>query len=93
MEIWQKIGAFAAFLLPLFNIPMIVRILRRRSSADYSLVWALGVWSCCALMAPAGIASSDLAYRLLNIMNMIFFTAAAVCVVLFYKSKPRNPPS
>ena len=42
----EKIGLVAAIILPFWNIPMIVRIGRRKSSNDVSLWWVFGVWIC-----------------------------------------------
>jgi uncharacterized protein with PQ loop repeat len=45
----EKIALIAAIILPLWNIPLIVRIIRRRSSKDISRAWAVGVWLCFVL--------------------------------------------
>jgi hypothetical protein len=42
----KTIALIAAIALPLFNIPLIVRIIKRKSSEDMSISWALGVWIC-----------------------------------------------
>ena len=80
----EKIGLAAAIGLPLFNIPLIVRICRRKSSKDISLVWALGVWSCLILMAPSGFTSKDLVWKTFNFMNLILFSCVAL-VTLKYR--------
>lgn len=83
-ELITNIGVIAAVILPLWNIPLITRIIRRKSSADISLWWALGVWVCLVLMAPSGFTSSDMVWRVFNIVNIIFFTGV-VAVTLFYR--------
>ena len=82
----QKIALIAAIILPLWNIPLIVRIIKRKSSKDISMYWALGVWICFLLMAPEGFRSPDPVWRAFNIMNLILFTAV-VFVVLIYKKR------
>lgn len=82
----ERIAFIAAIILPLWNIPLIVRVIRRKSSEDISTYWALGVWICFLLMAPAGFRSSDPVWRIFNIMNLILFTAV-VTVVLTYRKK------
>ena len=82
----QKIALIAAIVLPLWNIPLIVRIIKRKSSKDISMYWALGVWICFLLMAPEGFRSPDPVWRAFNIMNLILFTAV-VFVVLIYKKR------
>lgn len=83
----DKIGFVAAVILPLWNIPLIWKIVQRRSSADISLWWLLGVWTCILLMAPSGFRSADGVWRAFNVCNLIFFSAVVV-VVLRYRGKP-----
>ncbi len=80
---WETLGLVAAIVLPLWNIPLIVRIIRRRSSADISLSWALGVWSCIVLMAPSGFRSEDVVWRTFNIINLVLFSCVALTVVVY----------
>jgi uncharacterized protein with PQ loop repeat len=79
------IGLLAAVILPFFNIPLIVRIIRRRSSADISMSWAMGVLVCSLLMAPSGFTSEDLIWRCYNIVNLILFTAVVIAVWRYRK--------
>jgi hypothetical protein len=48
---FQILGVVSGVLMPLFNIPLILRIARRRSSEDISVAWVVGVWfassACC----------------------------------------------
>ncbi|MFH1092564.1 MAG: hypothetical protein V1739_00255 [Candidatus Omnitrophota bacterium] len=83
----QKIALIAAVVLPLWNIPLIIRIIKRRSSQDISLYWAFGVWTCLVLMFPAGIASSDIVWKTFNIANLILFSAVVLTAVLYRKQK------
>lgn len=88
MEQWiQTIGVIAGVVLPLWNIPLIVRIIKRRSSQDISLWWAMGVWVCIILMAPSGFTSVDIVWRTFNYMNVFFFTLVAVCVLVYRKPR------
>ena len=68
-------GLVAAILLPLWNIPLILRIRQRRSSRDLSLWWVFGVWACLLLMLPSGLQSADLVFRVFTVVNTILFTA------------------
>jgi len=79
----EKIALVAALVLPLWNIPMIVRIIRRRSSEDLSLWWVLGVWTCFVLMAPSGFKSPDMVWRTFNIANMCMFTVVVGVTLRF----------
>jgi uncharacterized protein with PQ loop repeat len=81
----QKIALIASILLPLFNIPLIVRIIKRRSSKDLSLFWAIGVWMCFLAMFPTGVQSPDMVYRTFTYVNFFFFTLVMVFTVLFHK--------
>ncbi len=87
--IFQTIGLFAAVVLPMWNIPFIIRICRRKSSEDVSLYWALGVWTCLVLMAPSGFISKDVVWRTFNIVNLILFSLLVI-VVLYYRKGERQ---
>jgi len=82
----EKVALVAAVVLPLWNIPLIIRIIKRRSSDDISLAWAFGVWICMLFMAPQGFTSADIVWRVFNITNVILFTCV-MAVVVFYRIK------
>lgn len=81
----ERLGLVAAVILPLWNIPLIVRIQKRRSSEDISLYWCFGVWTCFVLMFPSVLISADIVYKTFGIVNMIFFTLVVVQVMRFRK--------
>jgi hypothetical protein len=83
----DTIGFIAAIILPLWNIPLIMRIIKRRSSEDLSVWWAMGVWVCIVLMFPAGLRSEDTIWRTFNIMNFVLFSGVAVSTVYYRKGK------
>lgn len=79
----QMIGLVAGVILPLWNIPLIIRIQRRKSSQDISLPWALGVFVCLLLMFPSALMSSDVVFKTFSIANIVLFTAVVVQVVRY----------
>jgi len=81
----EKIALVAAVMLPMWNIPLIVRIIKRKSSDDISMLWALGVWGCLLLMAPQAFRSSDIVWRVFNIANITLFSAVVITVFAFRK--------
>jgi uncharacterized protein with PQ loop repeat len=83
---YKIIAIIAAIVLPLWNIPLIVRIIKRKSSKDISLFWAIGVWVCFLLMAPSGFTSTDIVWRVFNIVNLILFSAVVVAVLIYRNS-------
>lgn len=84
-RLFEQAAFIAAVVLPLWNIPLIVKMVRRRSSRDISVAWAAGVWICILVMAPSGFKSPDPVWRIFNIMNVIFFTLVFLCVVIYRK--------
>ena len=82
----EKVALIAAIILPLWNIPLIARIIKRKSSKDISIHWALGVWICFLLMAPDAFRSPDPVWRVFNIMNLILFTLVVIVVMVYRKS-------
>ncbi|MCF7907887.1 MAG: hypothetical protein K9L86_03290 [Candidatus Omnitrophica bacterium] len=83
----EKIALVAAIVLPFWNIPLIVRIVKRKSSRDISMYWALGVWICFVLMAPSGFTTDDLVWRTFNIANLILFSLVVIFVLAYRKGK------
>ena len=79
----QTIALIASIALPLWNIPLILHIIKRRSSRDVSLSWAVGVWVCIVLMAPAGFMSHDMVWRTYNVINLIFFSGVMITVLIY----------
>lgn len=80
MNAWiEQVGLVAGVALPFFNIPLIVRLIKRKRSEDFSLSWAVGVWVCIALMTPQALQSQDRAFRAYGLVNLLFFSF----VVLF----------
>lgn len=79
----EIVGLVAGVALPLWNIPLLIRIQKRKSSKDISPVWALGVWGCLLAMLPSGLASPDIAYKAFTISNVVFFAAVVVQVFRF----------
>ena len=84
MDILYKISAWAGALLPVFNIPLIIRIVRRKSADDISLVWLFGVWICILLMSPAAMTSPDIAFRAFGWTNVVFFTGVVFVTVKYH---------
>lgn len=85
MSIIERVGVAASIIMPLWNIPLILRIVQRRSAKDISKAWVFGVWICVLLMAPSGFVSQDMAWRCFNIVNLVLFTGVVVAVVRFHK--------
>lgn len=81
----ERIAFIAAIALPMWNIPLIIRIVKRKSSGDISIYWALGVWICLLLMAPQAFRSADVVWRAFNIANLTLFTAVVITVFAYRK--------
>ena len=81
----EYLALIASVALPLWNIPLIVKIVKQRSSREISLWWACGVWGCIVLMAPQGFTSDDVVWRTFNMVNAALFTGVFVSVLLYRK--------
>ncbi len=81
----EVMAVVAGVLLPLFNIPLIMRLLKRKSSEDFSLTWAVGVWVCIVAMTPQALRSQDIAFKSFGIVNIIFFTGVVILVLKYRK--------
>jgi hypothetical protein len=83
----KMIGLWASIILPLWDIPLIVRIVQRKSSQDISLVWAFGIWFFSVLMAPSAFISGDKLAIGFNTMNVTMLTGVLVAVIKYRKGK------
>jgi len=79
----QWLGMVAAVAMPLWNIPLILRIERRRSSADMSLAWAWGVLVCILLMLPSALISPDRVFRAFGIVNAVLFSLVVIQIIRY----------
>ena len=86
----NTMGMAAAIILPLWNIPLMIKIVKRRSSRDISLSWALGVWVCILIMAPSGFSSEDIVWRTFNIVNLLLFTGVVMVILKYYNREERS---
>ncbi len=84
----QTLGFIAAVVMPLWNIPLMLRIGRRKSSGDISAAWVLGVYTCILLMLPSGLASPDPTFKAFAILNVALFSGVVI-QVLRYRTPPR----
>ena len=83
-------GLVAGVAMPFWNIPLIMRIIKRKSSEDISLMWVFGIWGCIVVMLPASLISSDPVLRSFGITNAVLFSVV-VGVVLRYRRPPGGP--
>lgn len=91
-EIIKLMGLLGAVVLPLFNIPLIYRVIQRKSSDDLSLIWVVGVWSCIVLMTPAGFVSQEVVWRIYSYFNVTLFTGVLIVAVKYrtFNGKANN---
>jgi uncharacterized protein with PQ loop repeat len=80
----QILGMISGIVMPFFNFPLIMRIVKRGSSEDISLAWVIGVWLCVVGMAPASLQSKDMVLYLFGIVNVVFFTGVLAAVLYYH---------
>ena len=80
----NTLGMVSAVLMPFFDIPLIWRIVQRKSSEDISLVWTFGIWICILGMLPASLISVDPIMKAFAIVNTVLFTAVVVAVLFYH---------
>jgi len=89
LSLINLIGLVASIILPLWNIPLIVNVIKRKSSMDISLWWVFGVWTCLLLMLPSGIGSTDIVWKTFSISNLALFTLVVIIAVKYRKGPSR----
>lgn len=76
-------GMIGAVVLPFFSLPLIIRIVKRKSSEDISMVWAIGVFSCFIIMLPSALTSPDLVYKTYSMINMVLFSGVVFVTIKY----------
>ncbi len=84
-ELIDHVGLVASIILPLWNIPLVINIVKRKSSSDISIWWVLGVWVSIVLMLPSGLISPDLKWKMFNIVNFVLFSSVVVVTIKYRK--------
>ena len=79
----ELLALAASVIMPMWNIPLIVKIVRRRSSSDLSLSWVWGVWACMLLMLPWAFVTADRVLKVFSIVNFILFSGVTFVVVKY----------
>ncbi len=74
----------ASVVMPLWNIPLIFRIIERKSSDDLSLAWLWGIWGCMLLMVPWALVTTEVVLKVFSLVNFVMFSGVTV-VVLKYR--------
>lgn len=82
----RDVGLLASIALPFFNLPLMFGIVKRRSSKDISISWALGVWTCLLLILPTALTSVDMVFQVFSCLNLILFSGV-VALVLYYRQR------
>jgi len=80
----QTLGMVSAVAMPFFDIPLIWRVMQRKSSADISLIWTFGIWICILGMLPSSWVSPDPILKVFEIVNVLLFTLVVVAVVWYH---------
>jgi uncharacterized protein with PQ loop repeat len=86
----QTLGMMSGILMPFFNLPLILRIIRRRSSEDISLVWVVGVWFCVMGLLPSSLQSPDPILFTFGVVNALLFSGVFVSVFYFHPAIRKN---
>ncbi|MBF0330413.1 MAG: hypothetical protein HQL17_00630 [Candidatus Omnitrophica bacterium] len=85
MERLQSLALAASVIMPLWNIPLIVKIVQRRSAEDLSVPWMLGVWVCMLLMLPWAVVSPDIVLKVFSIVNFVLFSGVVIVGLKYRK--------
>jgi len=78
MQPFEALALVASIIMPLFNIPLVAKIARRKSAGDLSLSWLFGIWGCMFLMLPWAFSTKDVVLRVFGIMNFLLFSSVVV---------------
>lgn len=89
MHPFELLALAASVIMPMWNIPLILKIVQRKSSEDLSLHWLWGVWGCMLLMVPWALLTTDKVLKVFSLVNITLFSGVAF-VVMKYRKAPSN---
>jgi hypothetical protein len=84
----KVVGVVASVILPLFNIPLILKIRKTGSSKDYSLTWTFGIMGCTLLMLPSVLSTNDIVFNAFGIINLATFSTVMFYILKYHRYKP-----
>ena len=87
MQALETLALIASVMMPLWNIPLIVRIVQRKSSKDLSVAWFLGVWICMLLMVPWAFVTKDIVLKVFSFVNVSLFSMVGFVIFKYRKKK------
>ena len=87
-ETIKIVGVVASVVLPLFNIPLVLKIRKRGSSNDYSLTWTFGILGCLLLMLPSALLTPDIVFKVFGIINLVTFLIVVFYILKYHSHKP-----
>jgi uncharacterized protein with PQ loop repeat len=82
---WKTVGFWAGVMLPLWDIPLIVRVVKRKSSEDISLIWAVGLWITSVMMTPNAFITGDKLAMGFDTMNVLMVTVVMIVTIKYRK--------
>jgi hypothetical protein len=87
----EILALVASIVMPMWNIPLIVKIVRRRSSHDLSLFWVWGVWGCMLLMIPWAMVTREVVLKVFSFVNLFLFSGVLVAVMKYHRAPAVKP--
>ncbi len=91
MQPLEMLALIASVVMPLWNIPLVVRIVQRKSSGDLSLAWLWGVWLCMLLMVPWAVVTKEVVLKVFSLVNFILFSSVVLVVVKYRQGASECP--
>ncbi len=88
IETIKIMGVVASVILPMFNIPLILKIRKTGSSKDFSLTWAFGILGCTLLMMPSVLLTPDIVFKAFGIINLVSFSTVMFYILKYHRHKP-----
>lgn len=84
---WEMVGFWAGIMLPLWDIPLILRIIQRKSSQDISLLWIWGLWLTSVLMTPSAFMVGNKLAIGFNVVNVTMLTIVLIVVLKYQRGQ------
>ncbi len=82
----KDLGTASSMVVPLFHIPLILKLYKKKSSQEWSVISVCGFWISTLGIQPWAMMTSDKALTILNSLSLLFISVEVV-LVLRYRMK------
>lgn len=89
---FKELGYICSMIVPVFHIPLIMKLVRKKSSQEWSLLSVIGFWIATLGIQPWALMTDDRALTILNTLSLMFISVELVLVIKYRRNVPPKLP-